>query len=233
MKAKSFLLVTALAIGLVSCQKDDGVNSLDQRLQNRLEALSSEGLDFFTLPASTDFSKIPQDPNNPISQEKVDLGKLLYHETGLAVNPMHPEAEGTYSCATCHFAAAGFQANRHQGIGDGGIGFSNNGEARGISSSYEFTEIDVQPIRTPTAMNGAYQINQLWNGQFGATGLNVGTEDRWPEGTPIATNTLGFEGLEIQAIAGLKVHRMTDIDETLTVLYENDFHGSLSKYAYR
>ena len=106
MKSKSLLLVSLLTIGMLSCQKDSNINSLDQRLQNRLEALSSEGLDYFVLPSSTDFNKIPQDPNNPITQEKVDLGKLLYHETGLAVDPMHPEAEGTFSCATCHFAAA-------------------------------------------------------------------------------------------------------------------------------
>ncbi len=48
----------------------------------------------------------------------------------------------------------------------------------------------------------------LWNGQFGATDANIGTEANWTEGTPKANNHLGFEGLETQAIAGLSVHRM-------------------------
>jgi cytochrome c peroxidase len=48
----------------------------------------------------------------------------------------------------------------------------------------------------------------LWNGQFGAAGLNLGTEGQWTIGTPKEFNTLGFLGLETQAIAGLHVHRM-------------------------
>ena len=160
------------------------------------------------LPASDDFSKIPQDPLNPLTTEKVELGKLLFHETGIALAPMQEFAEGTFSCASCHFAGAGFQAGRFQGIGDGGIGFGINGEGRTKGALYQGDELDVQPIRSPTIMNGAYQKNMLWNGQFGATGLNEGTEAAWTTGTPKENNFLGFEGLETQAIAGLGVHRM-------------------------
>ena len=74
--------------------------------------------------------------------------------------------------------------------------------------------LDIQPLRTPSTLNSAYQIVQLWNGQFGATGPNTGTESQWKDGTPIATNYLGFEGVETQAIAGLRVHRM-DCDTSL------------------
>ncbi|MDG1262813.1 MAG: cytochrome c peroxidase, partial [Flavobacteriales bacterium] len=78
--------------------------------------------------------------------------------------------------------------------------------------AYPSDSLDVQPIRTPTAMNGAYQEVMLWNGQFGATGPNVGTEDQWSPGTPIFNNNFGHHGLEIQAIAGLSVHRLV-VDE--------------------
>lgn len=64
-------------------------------------------------------------------------------------------------------------------------------------------------------MNGAYQPVMLWNGQFGATDINIGTEEQWTEDTPKAVNHLGFEGLEIQAIAGLEVHRMKFNKETI------------------
>lgn len=37
---------------------------------------------------------------------------------------------GNYSCASCHFASAGFQAGRVQGIGERGIGFGINGELK-------------------------------------------------------------------------------------------------------
>jgi len=67
-------------------------------------------------------------------------------------------------------------------------------------------EMDVQPIRTPTILNSAYQTAMVWNGQFGATEINADTYDEWKEETPMKFNHLGFEGLETQAIAGLEIH---------------------------
>lgn len=151
---------------------------------------------------------IPQDPKNPITQAKVDLGMLLFHETGLALNPKKSEGINTYSCASCHQAKAGFQSGLKQGIGEGGSGFGSFGEARVMDGNYDNTTIDVQPIRSPTILNTAYQDVMLWNGQFGGTKTNAGTETEWTMGTPKETNALGFEGIETQAIAGLDVHRL-------------------------
>ena len=207
---------------LWSCQKETTTNSLqDEELEKVLAEVSNgAGKAFFQLPESDDFAKIPQDPKNPITAEKVKLGQLLYHETGIALSPENPISTGNYSCASCHFASAGFQAGRFQGIAEGGIGFGQNGEGRIRGSLYPGDMLDVQPIRSPSAMNIAYQTNVLWNGQFGATGVNVGTEDAWKEDTPIATNHLGYEGTEIQAIAGLKVHRL-EMDSSF--LRDNDY----------
>jgi cytochrome c peroxidase len=111
-----------------------------------------------------------------------------------------------------------------QRIGDGGEGFGFNGERRAVALSSHPDSLDVQPIRTPTAMNGAYQEVMLWNGQFGASGVNEGTEASWRAGTPIANNFLGFEGLETQAIAGLGVHRLNMTPEIAVELgYETLF----------
>ncbi|NND34255.1 MAG: cytochrome-c peroxidase, partial [Saprospiraceae bacterium] len=209
------LLSLVLFLILVACQKDDEKQSgeLDAELITLLERNSNgQGVDFFRMPMSTDLAAIPQDPRNPLNEAKVELGKHLYHETGLAVDPKRPEGKFTYSCASCHHAPAGFQAGRKQGIGDGGAGFGLSGEGRAPNSLYLIEELDLQPIRTPSAMNGAWQPNMLWNGQFGATHLNVGTEAQWEAETPKAVNHLGYEGLETQAIAGLTVHRM-DIEE--------------------
>ena len=191
-----------------ACQKDENT-SLDSQLEDILVDLSDgQGLSFFTFPESNDLSRIPQDPKNPLTPEKVALGKLLYHETALGVHPKSGGTMGTYSCASCHHADAGFQAGVKQGIGEGGMGFGFAGESRIPNPTVSIDSIDVQPLRTPSALNGAYQTNLLWNGQFGATGVNIGTESQWTEGTPKAKNHLGFEGLETQAIAGLTVHRM-------------------------
>ena len=207
------VLMAAMAIALIGCGSDD---NLDDQMEDLLiETADNDELAFFTMPASDDLAAIPEDPNNPLSTAKVDLGQLLYHETALGTEPKVPGNEGTYSCATCHHAAAGFMAGVVQGISDGGSGFGQKGEGRVPNTAYDLMDLDVQPLRTPTALNGAYQESMLWNGQFGATGPNVGTEAQWTVGTPIETNNLGYQGLEIQAIAGLSVHRMGDIENSI------------------
>ena len=209
------------SLAFSSCKKDYDDNfptSLDLRLEEALNSASNGvGNSFYIMPASNDFSAIPQDPKNPLTLEKVELGKLLYHETGIAITPIHSMAEGSYSCASCHFASAGFQAGRFQGISEGGTGFGINGEGREAIDSYIEENLDVQPIRSPSVLNTVYQSNLLWNGQFGATGVNTGTESSWTLGTPKEANFLGYQGMETQAIAGLKVHRM-DIDSINSVI---------------
>lgn len=202
-----------------SCQNDDdnyvSISTLDMALNTAINNASGNvGKIHYLLPASTNFSGIPQDPNNPINTQKVELGKLLFHETEIAKAAELEEGMGTYSCASCHHAAAGFQAGKRQGLGDGGIGFGIAGEMRHMNTNYDESNIDKQPIKTPPALNTAYQKLMLWNGQFGATDQNIGTEAQWTVGTPKETNNLGFEGVETQAIAGLTVHRL-EINETL------------------
>ncbi|MEK7253549.1 MAG: cytochrome c peroxidase [Bacteroidota bacterium] len=211
MKIKYLTLLLFCATTLLfSCKKDESTDAkLNEELELALEAVSGgHGLEHFVLPLSTEFSKIPQDPKNPLTQEKVDLGALLFHETGMGLSPKHGENIAAYSCSSCHFAAAGFQAGRHQGIADGGMGFGVNGEGREPNPLYDFLELDVQPVRSPSALNIAYQDVILWNGQFGATGTNAGTEANWTVGTPKEFNNLGYQGTETQAIAGQKVHRL-------------------------
>ncbi len=218
MKIKILLSTFCLALLFASCQKDDDSSSNPQLNDDLVQALKDAsngvGISHFTLPMSSEFSKIPQDPNNPITQEKINLGSLLFHETGLGLHPMHTENEGNFSCASCHFASAGFQAGRHQGISDGGSGFGANGKGRTLNPLYELSELDVQPVRSPSALNSAYQKVNLWNGQFGAVGPNAGTEAQWTPGTPKENNNLGYEGVETQAIAALTVHRL-DMNQTI------------------
>ena len=203
-----FGCIAVLAIASIYACTDEPLTSIDLQLQERLTDLAgTEGVDYYILPDSDDYNNIPQDPLNPLNRQKVELGKLLFHETALASEGNFEETINTYSCASCHHAPGGFQANVPQGIGDGGMGFGITGEARFFNPLCEKEDIDVQPIRTPSTLNTAYQKNMLWNGQFGATGVNVGTESQWTAGTPIESNFLGYEGLEIQGIAGLGVHR--------------------------
>lgn len=206
------LLASLSSFALASCNNSGNEitgSSLDNELNAALEA-SSDGIGkaYYILPDSDDFEKIPQDPKNKLTKEKVALGKMLFHETGLGQKPINRLGFQSYSCASCHHAKAGFQACVPQGFGEGGSGFGIQGEARNIAPGYSVKDVDFQPIRSPSAMNVAYQKLMLWNGQFGATDKNINTQASWTAGTPKAVNNKGFEGVETQAIAGKDVHRL-------------------------
>ena len=115
---KRYILFYFLLGSFAACKNDDINAELDERLSEVLNQVSNGmGESAFILPDSDDFSKIPQDPQNPLSIEKVELGKLLFHETGIALAPVQEFSKGTFSCASCHFSGAGFQAGRFQGGG--------------------------------------------------------------------------------------------------------------------
>lgn len=213
--APAFLLAVILLSGCELLARDEAAE-IDVRLEEALLAASeASDLSYYLLPESDDFRSIPQDPANPLTPAKVELGRLLFHDSGLAVDPRRPEQRGTWSCASCHHARAGFQAGVRQGIGEGGVGFGVHGEARLAATDFADEELDVQPIRSPSIMNSAYQEAQLWNGQFGATGVNADTRHRWTPGSPKEVNYLGFEGVETQSIAGLGVHRMGSLSTSI------------------
>jgi cytochrome c peroxidase len=208
---KKVFLISLIGSICFSCNNDSeyeevSFNDNDELLESQLINISGN-LDYFILPESIDYFNIPSDPKNVITEAKVNLGKFIFYETGIGLSPNNESNRGTYSCATCHHSGAGFQSGIQQGIGEGGIGFGVHGESRIANPSF-VDSIDVQPIRSPSVLNVAYQKLMLWNGQFGATGDNVGTESNWTEETPKAVNLLGYEGVETQAIAGLSVHRM-------------------------
>ncbi|GAB4395827.1 MAG: cytochrome c peroxidase [Microscillaceae bacterium] len=207
----ALLLLTGIL--LTSCQDDAGVesqNSLDQSLLEKLELASAgQGKDYYLLPEPTQYALIPQDPRNPLNAAKVELGKLLFHETGLGLKPRKSISLQFYSCASCHHAPAGFQAGVPQGIGEGGLGFGHKGQGRVRHPDYVLdSDLDVQDVRSPSTLHVAFQANMLWNGQFGAFGHNTDTEALWTAGTPKDRNHLGFEGVETQAIAAMDVHRL-------------------------
>ncbi len=229
MKKITFLSVLLVLSMNSSCTEDEYSNipeSVDLELASMLDNISEkQGFSFFKLPDSDDLENIPQDPKNPITKEKVALGKFLMHETGTAQAPKVAHMRGTYSCASCHQHKAGFSAGVRQGIGECGIGYGVSGEARVIDPSVAVALVDIQPIKSPTILNVAYQDVMLWNGQFGGTGTNQGTEASWDK---IPENFLGLQGVEVQAIKGQGVHRLK-IDSTVvkelgyTALFDKAF----------
>src|SRR6187397_1679085 len=63
------------------------------------------------LPPGLPAPLVPAD--NPISEEKVQLGRRLFYDTRLSAN-------GSYSCASCHQQARAFTDGRAQAVGSTG-----------------------------------------------------------------------------------------------------------------
>ncbi|MBI2131343.1 MAG: cytochrome-c peroxidase [Candidatus Tectomicrobia bacterium] len=79
----------------------------------------------------------PRPPDNPMTREKVELGRLLFFEKRIS-------ADGTAACATCHMPARGFSNARQYGVGvEGKLGIRN----------------------VPTVLNAAYYSSQFWDGR--------------------------------------------------------------------
>lgn len=217
MKFRLLYLLLAFIL-IIACNQDKIYldTPLDQLLDAALTRAAKSGdKNDFILPDETDFASIPQDPHNPLTKEKVHLGKWLFFETGLGVVPNKEAGKQTYSCASCHIPSAGYRPGGVQGIADGGIGFGQNGEGRTKLSAYRDYEMDVQGLRPLSVLNVAFVENSTWNGRFGSEHANQGTEDRWliEEGTD--RNEEGLAALETQNIEGMDLHRMEITEEVL------------------
>jgi cytochrome c peroxidase len=216
MKFIKISLCAVFMVAISSCSDDNYVpvpNETDNELLELLNLASNgEGTSFFTLPSETDYAAIPQDPLNPITAEKVALGKLLVHETATGGDPKMEVNRYTYACASCHPVASGFFSGLRQGIGEGGMGFGLKGEGRVVmpSAIMPLDSVDALPIKPPSIVNVAYQEVALWNGALGGTGINLPYVAQNADELP--DNLLGYEGLEVQGMTGQLAHRLK-IDE--------------------
>jgi cytochrome c peroxidase len=200
---------------IMSCQQDSEIAedipaSLDKQLMDALISASPNGRFFhFILADENKLEFLPnQEAANPITKEKVRLGKFLFFDTGLAQDAIDSSCYETYSCATCHIPESGFLPGRKQGIADGAHGFGYRGSVREQLNFYSEADLDAQGVRPLSVLNVAYMTNTLWSGLFGATHVNEGTEALW-EGPLAEVNHNGYIGLESQNIEGVKLHRMS------------------------
>lgn len=233
---------SAPAATLPASTRPDFDNTLDGSVRSLIVAQSGGlGLAAFTLPEAGDYGAIPQDPNNPITAAKVQLGRLLFHDTSFALDGRGGDKQ-TWSCATCHHAAAGFKSGARQGIANGGVGFGAIGAQRQLALGFDhLAEADAdnlpdfQPLASPTILHSAWQDVMLWNGQFGNSEngiLNAGIAAArlMTPGTPKEANSSGLAGVEVQAIAGTGVHRLDFSDNT--PLQTNPIYQALWQAAY-
>ncbi|MBK7872665.1 MAG: hypothetical protein IPJ74_19295 [Saprospiraceae bacterium] len=209
-RAFTIFAVLIIAGYILSCQHEElsGL-SFDDDLEELLNLKSSTGsYKGYILPESNDYVSLPnQDPKNPVTGIKVELGKMLFFEPGLGLENKYAPSKGTYSCASCHLPERGFTAGRFQGIADGAMGFGDSGEGRFKNPIYLGDEVDAQGARPLPVINTTFVSNALWAGSFGSFGVNVGTENVWRQDTLIEINFKGLQGLEANNARALIVHR--------------------------
>jgi parallel beta-helix repeat protein len=93
------------------------------------------------------FPEQPSVASNPLTPEKVELGKLLYFDPVLS-------GPNTLSCATCHHPDHGFADGRQLGMGVGGRGIGPDRTGGAVLKRH-----------TPTVWNAAYSHLQFWDGR--------------------------------------------------------------------
>jgi cytochrome c peroxidase len=95
----------------------------------------------FTLPLGlpADLWALLVPPDNPVTPEKVALGRKLYFDTRLSM-------DGTVSCATCHDPAKGFADGKKVSTGVAGKTGTRN---------------------SPTVLNSVFNEFQFWDGRAG------------------------------------------------------------------
>jgi cytochrome c peroxidase len=105
-----------------------------------LTVLQTEGEPVESLPkAPLGLPPAPIPADNPMTAEKIELGKMLYFDTRLS-------RDGKISCATCHDPKTAWTEHKPTSEGIGGQFGQRN---------------------SPTVINSAYATSQFWDGRAG------------------------------------------------------------------
>ncbi len=131
---KSFIY-GLFAIALASCSNNKEEKKANLQTNNQVEGFET------TLEKARQIFKIPpniaKNSKNPITEEKVALGKMLYFNNRLS-------KDNTQSCNTCHnLNTFGVDNNSFSKGNDGGLGGRNS----------------------PTTLNAALHLAQFWDGR--------------------------------------------------------------------
>ena len=134
-----FVWACVAMIMLVACSSDEAGNEADKAVETRDTVTVDEELE----KAKKMFQPlgefvIPVD--NPISDDKIELGKQLYFDPRLSGN-------NTQSCMSCHAPGAGYGDGLATFIGFEGVEGSRN---------------------SPTILNAAYYQEYFWDGRAGS-----------------------------------------------------------------
>ena len=133
---KKYLILLAVPLFLIGCvgnqqKKEEKSTQTKVVPQAEKDLLSKAQLFFKVLPTEA------VNPENPLTEAKVKLGKILYYDNRLS-------KDETQSCNTCHNLATYGVDNLPTSPGDNGIPGTRN---------------------SPTVLNAAFKTAQFWDGR--------------------------------------------------------------------
>lgn len=130
MKIRLFLLV--LVVFGISCSQQNKTENLKEQFTLKEDELLKKAKQFFQ-----PIAVVAENPENPITENKVQLGKMLYFDTRLS-------KEGNISCNSCHNLSTFGVDNLPTSPGDAGESGARN---------------------SPTVFNAAVHTFQFWDGR--------------------------------------------------------------------
>ncbi len=130
---KRIIILLFISLFFVNCNKEKKTEkNTKKELPSEYKALDEQAKNLFAV-----LPDVAVNPNNPITDEKVALGKALYFDKRLS-------KDNTQSCNTCH------NLNTY-GVDNSSFSKGNNGGLGGRNS--------------PTTLNAAFHIAQFWDGR--------------------------------------------------------------------
>ncbi|MFJ7732932.1 cytochrome c peroxidase [Lysinibacillus sp. NPDC097231] len=136
---KYFLLMTSLlTIGILSaCSSDEATTTEATDKETKVTVSTDENAIASAKAMFQPLGEVPVPEDNPITDEKVELGKRLFFDSRLSGNNVQ-------SCSSCHQPQAGYGDNLATFIGFEGF--------KG-------------PRNSPTIINSAYYSENFWDGR--------------------------------------------------------------------
>lgn len=132
MKKTTLIIYLFIFTAFISCENKNTKTKKSAKIESDYKKLDAEARSIFG--ALTD---VAPNPENPITPEKIALGKKLYFDKRLS-------KDNTQSCNTCH------NLNTY-GVDNNSFSKGNNGDFGGRNS--------------PTTLNAAFHIAQFWDGR--------------------------------------------------------------------
>ncbi|MGE7091781.1 cytochrome c peroxidase [Lysinibacillus sp. NPDC048646] len=138
MKKYFLLMATFLTIGILSaCSSDDADNTKSSDKETKITVSADEEAIASAKAVFQQIGEVPVPEDNPITDEKVELGKRLFFDSRLSGNNVQ-------SCSSCHQPQAGYGDNLATFIGFEGFKGHRN---------------------SPTIINSAYYSENFWDGR--------------------------------------------------------------------